>query len=119
MKSIGDRASRSAELAASARQVRRSWRLCLSVALVVALSGCAAHYTPEAFSDPYGFFSGVWHGFVFPYALLANIASWLLSLIGVNFLASIEIVGRPNTGIFFYYIGFALGLSTYGGARGA
>ena len=59
-------------------------------------------------------FSGIWHGIVFPYALLTNLVSWLLSLFGVEFLSNIELIGRPNTGVFFYYVGFALGLSANG-----
>lgn len=86
------------------------------VLLLLLLSGCAKHYTPEAYSDPYGFFSGIWHGLIFPYTLLANVISWLLSLFGIEFLSDVQIIGRPNTGFFFYYIGFLLGLSAYGGA---
>jgi len=92
------------------------WHQQLLVIALLALSGCANHYTPEAYLDPYGFFSGIWHGFIFPFTLIANIISWCLSLIGVEFLANIEIIGRPNTGFFFYYIGFFLGLSAYSGA---
>ncbi|WP_298824691.1 hypothetical protein [uncultured Piscinibacter sp.] len=87
--------------------------------LLLLLSGCAAHYTPDAVQDPYGFFSGIWHGIVFPYALVTNILSWLLSLAGISFLSSIEIIGRPNTGLFFYYIGFVIGLTSYGSASAA
>ena len=85
------------------------------VVLVLVLSGCAAHFTPDAVADPYGLFSGIWHGIVFPFALFANILSWLLSLLGISFLASIEIIGRPNTGL-WYYVGFVLGLCADGSA---
>ena len=85
-------------------------------ALAALLSGCARHYLAATHSDPYGFFSGIWHGIVFPYALMANVLSWLLSLIDVEFLSRVEIVGRPNTGFLFYYIGFILGLGAYGGS---
>jgi hypothetical protein len=83
------------------------------------LASCARHYTPEAVAEPYGFFSGIWHGFVFPYALFANLLSWLLSLFGFDVLSSVEIIGRPNTGFFFYYVGFFLGFSVYGGGTAA
>jgi hypothetical protein len=89
------------------------------VGLTLVLAGCAHHYTVATSSDPYGFFSGLWHGIVFPFALLTNVLSWLLALVGIAFLSSIEIVGRPNTGVFFYYVGFALGLSVYGGSGSA
>jgi hypothetical protein len=81
----------------------------------IGLSGCAAHYSPDSVSDPYGLFSGIWHGIVFPLALMTIIVSWLLSWVGVTLLDGIQIIGRPNTG-FGYYVGFALGLCFYGGA---
>ena len=79
------------------------------------IAGCAHHYTPEIYAKPYGFFSGIWHGVIFPWALLTNLVSWLLSLFDIQLLSSIQIIGRPNTGLFFYYVGFLLGLSAYGG----
>ena len=89
-------------------------KILIAATLLFLLTGCASHYTSDAQADPFGFFSGIWHGIVFPYALLTNLLSWLLSLVGINFLSSIEIVGRPNTGL-FYYLGFFLGLGAYGG----
>ena len=87
-----------------------------AVALLVLLAGCARHYTPEAVADPYGFFAGLWHGFVSPYAIMTNVLSWLLSLLGLDVLSSIQIVGRPNTG-FGYWTGFVMGIMSYGGAK--
>lgn len=81
----------------------------LVVGLLLAISGCARHYADVSYLDPYGFFSGIWHGILFPLTLCVNVMSWLISLIGINFLQDIEIIGRPNTG-FFYYVGFVLGL---------
>lgn len=83
--------------------------LSLMLALLLALTGCAHHYSPETFADPYGFFSGIWHGLIFTITVFVNLLSWLLSLIGISFLDGIQIIGRPNTG-FGYYIGFAAGL---------
>ena len=90
----------------------------LMVLLVVTIGGCAHHYTHEAYSDPYGFFSVIWHGMIFPVTLLVNILSWLLSLLGVSFLSDIQIIGQPNTG-FFYYTGFIFGLSAVSGSSTA
>jgi hypothetical protein len=90
----------------------RKVEACVALGGILILTGCAHHYTPEAVSEPYGLFSGIWHGLIFPYALL--FVSWLLSLFDIHFLSRVEIIGRPNTGLFFYYIGFVLGLSTYG-----
>jgi hypothetical protein len=98
---------------------RGSARKLILIVMVLVISGCAHHYTESTYDDPYGFFSGVWHGVIFPLTLMVNFVSWLLSLIGVNFLHDIEIIGRPNTG-FAYYIGFVLGVISTGGsgARG-
>ena len=86
------------------------------VLLFIALvTGCAAHYTGESVQDPYGFFSGVWHGLIFFFALLASVISWACSLVGISFLDSIELIGRPNTGL-WYYVGFAMGLMSAGGS---
>jgi len=76
--------------------------------LCMGAAGCAHQYTPETFSDPYGFFSGIWHGICFPF-----------SLIGCMIFDSVWIVGRPNTG-WPYYLGFFIGLCSLGGggARG-
>lgn len=88
---------------------------CLALTLALVLSGCATPYTAESAADPYGFISGVWHGIVFPLALLANLVSWVCGILGISFLHSIEIIGRPNTG-FWYYAGFVPGLFIYAGA---
>lgn len=93
---------------------KKPLRLALLGAALI-LTGCAAHYTAESVADPYGFLSGVWHGIVFPLALLANLISWVVGILGISFLHSIEIIGRPNTG-FWYYAGFVLGLFIYAGA---
>lgn len=78
------------------------------------LPSCATHYSSEIVDNPYGFFSGFWHGMICPLTIFINILSWLLSLIGFSFLDNIQIIGRPNTG-FWYYVGFIIGLSSSGG----
>jgi len=88
-------------------------RMVLSAVVIALVSGCAQHFTSEAVADPYGFLWGIWHGLVFPLAVFVNVLSWLLSLIGISFLDSIQIIGRPNTG-FWYYAGFAIGLTSSG-----
>jgi hypothetical protein len=64
------------------------------------LAGCAKHYAPQAAADPYGFFVGIWHGVIIPF-----------SAIGGLFVDDVQIIGRPNTGL-WYYVGFGLGLLT-------
>ncbi|NIC41844.1 hypothetical protein [Aquabacterium sp. A08] len=95
-------------------RIEKTWFL---LPLILALSGCATHYTDSAIEEPYGFFSGVWHGLIFLFSVLANIVSWFFGLLGVNFLDSIGIIGRPNTGL-WYYIGFALGVMGAAGGSG-
>ena len=85
------------------------------ILFVVTVSGCASHYGAGVASDPYGFFSGIWHGFIFPFACFTNLVSWVMGLFGFSVFDSIQIVGRPNTGL-WYYVGFAMGLFSYGGA---
>jgi hypothetical protein len=91
------------------RKIRRT----VGFLFVTLLAGCAAHYTPESVHSPYGFFSGLWHGFFFPWALLTNLVSWFLGLFGISLFESIQIIGRPNTGFFWYYVGFIFGLGSY------
>ena len=83
-------------------------RILLAGFLMSALAGCAAHYTPETISDPYGFLSGLWHGAIATLTITVNIISWLLSLVGIEFLRDIQIIGRPNSGL-FYHLGFIIG----------
>ena len=109
---------RALTLISSARRASRV-RFAIALLVSVGLAGCARHYTPQSIADPYGLFSGIWHGLVFPYALLANILSWLLSIFGIEFLSDVKIVGRPNAGVLFYYVGFVMGVSTYGGGAQA
>ena len=90
--------------------------LVLAIFLLMVLVGCASHYSPKNIADPYGFFSGIWHGAIAILTITVNIISWVLSLVDISFLQDIQIIGRPNTGL-FYYIGFAIGffwLSLFG-----
>lgn len=68
--------------------------------IVFSLTSCAAQgYAPYES----GFFAGIWHGIVFPFAL-----------IGKLFGADIGIYAENNTG-FFYWIGYISGLGGLGG----
>lgn len=86
-------------------------RLLLILFSVATLAGCATHYAPDNMGDPYGFFSGLWHGLIAILAIIINIFSWVLSLVGIDVLQDIQIIGRPNTGPLYYW-GFALGFLT-------
>lgn len=82
------------------------------IVLTLAIAGCATHYTPAIVDSPYGIVSGVWHGMVSPFALVANLISWLAGLVGLSVWESIQIIGRPNTGT-LYYVGFVVGVVAY------
>ena len=79
----------------------------VSFLLLILLAGCAHHNIP-GLESPYGFVSGLWHGAISSLTIMVNVISWVLSLIGIDFLKDIQIIGRPNSG-FFYYLGFILG----------
>jgi hypothetical protein len=86
----------------------------LIIAFAAIITGCASQYAPARINEPYGFFSGILHGWILPFALLGKLVSWLCSLFGVSFLDSVTVIGRPNTG-FFYYFGFVLGVGSVSG----
>lgn len=88
----------------------------LLIIIATALSGCATHYTDASVSDPYGFFSGIIHGAIFPFVLVAKICAWILGFVGIHILDEVQFVGRPNSGFFFYYVGYVIGLSSWNGA---
>ncbi len=77
--------------------------LCL-LFIIISLTSCApaGYVTHES-----GFFSGLVHGFVLPFAL-----------IGKLFGADVGIYAENNTG-FFYWLGFIIGIGGLGGGGGA
>lgn len=67
---------------------------------ILSISSCA----PEGKTyNEYGFFSGIWHGICF-----------LFAIVGKIFGADIGIYAQNNSG-FFYWIGFLIGLGGLGG----
>lgn len=72
--------------------------------VILSLTSCAPEQPTE---KEYGFFSGLWHGFIF-----------IFSLIGKMFGAKVGLYALHNTG-FFYYLGFLLGLGALGGGGAA
>ena len=65
--------------------MRLGYRACIALLLAAFVTGCAKHYANDAVQEPYGFFSGVWHGLFFVLALMANLISWTFSLVGISF----------------------------------
>lgn len=78
-------------------------------AIVFLLTGCAdvnPHAEACVTSDPYGFWSGLWHGLILPF-------SWIGSL----FNSDIAIYACNNNGG-WYDFGFVIGLGVFGGSSG-
>lgn len=67
------------------------------IACTLMLSGCAHQIYVDSYGSP-GFFSGILHGLIAPYAFVGSIFS------------DIEIYNFPNSG-FWYDFGYLLGLS--------
>ena len=85
--------------------MNRKLRTAAVVALVLLLAACARQ-VPEGVADTAtapGFWWGVWHGFVFPFA-------WIGSL----FDPDIAVYAVPNNGG-WYDFGFFLGVTVLGG----
>jgi hypothetical protein len=75
----------------------------LVVGISLALAACATQPIPDAF-DPPGFFSGLLHGAIAPFALVGSLFS------------EFRIYAFPNSG-WLYDLGFLLGLAIiWGGA---
>lgn len=75
--------------------------------IIIALT-CLYSCAPKGYeSNESGFFSGIWHGFIF-----------VFSLIGKLFGADIGIYSENNTG-FTYWLGFIIGIGGLGGGGSA
>ena len=83
------------------KMIRKKLNIALLLFFVLtSLISCA----PEDYtSQQYGFFSGIWHGLI-----------WIFALIGKLFGADVGLYAENNTG-FTYWLGFILGLSGLGG----
>lgn len=76
----------------------------LGLLLVLCLSGCADHvqFAAAATREPVGFWYGLWHGMIFPFA-------WFLSL----FTDDVAVYAIYNNGG-WYNFGFLLGIGALG-----
>ena len=93
----------------------KGWKGSAIFLCLILLTGCASHYEGANVVDPYGFFSGIWHGFILGFALLGVIASHLLSLVGIGFLEDVTLWGAPTTGT-GYWLGYFIGVFVLGGS---
>ena len=78
------------------------------------LVGCASHYDEAEvlldLREPFGFFSGVLHGFLFVFSLLGMLISWIAhTFFDALILADVRFIGKPNTGL-SYGIGYFIGV---------
>ena len=91
-------------------------RVVLITIAILWLSSCATYTPPGSDWEGYGFFSGWIHGLLLPFAIIAKVMSFFLSLIGIDYMNKFEIIGDPNSGT-SYYIGYLIGLfaSIFGG----
>ncbi len=73
---------------------------CIALFAILCLSSCAPEHGS---SSEYGFFGGIWHGFIFVFSLLGKI-------VGLD----IGIYADNNSG-FTYWLGFFIGIGGFGG----
>jgi len=78
----------------------------IGMTVLLAFSGCAdsVNHTVAATIEPVGFWHGLWHGMILPFA-------WLVSL----FDSDVAIYATYNNGG-WYDFGFILGVCTLGGS---
>jgi hypothetical protein len=84
----------------------RMMRSAVVVGVALTLAACAAQPAPESMGLP-GFWWGLFHGFVAPFAL-----------IGSFFNSEIRIYAAPNSG-WWYDLGFVIGILTLGSGAGS
>lgn len=83
-------------------------RVLLIIAVAVLLTGCAQSYPVQEYLDvePYGFFGGLWHGFIAPFSFVVSLFMDNVALYAVN----------NNGG--WYDFGFVLGAGILFGGSG-
>jgi hypothetical protein len=84
---------------------RKFFFLIIFITLFVFISGCATQSVMTV-DDPPGFFSGLLHGFIMLFSLIASLFT------------DCSIYAFPNTG-FWYNLGFVIGASAFFGGGGA
>ena len=87
------------------RKMKSAALMALAITALFALSGCADTVTPDQIESmkPVGFWHGLWHGMILPFA-------WLVSL----FSDGTAIYATYNNGG-WYDFGFVLGVGALGG----
>jgi hypothetical protein len=80
----------------------RTGALLAVVALVALASGCAHQPEIGEIVEAPGFFKGLWHGLIVPFAFVGSIFS------------DVRIYAFPNGGV-WYDLGFLVGIGAWGG----
>ncbi|HEY4714911.1 MAG TPA: hypothetical protein VIH31_00175 [Candidatus Paceibacterota bacterium] len=85
--------------------MKKLLNLLVLMAVLILLSGCATtqNVQPCTFGGTYGFFMGLWHGFVAPLAFLGHLFNSSIAIYAVN----------NNGG--WYDFGFLLGIGGFSG----
>ena len=85
--------------------MKKEWFLFLAILILLVLGGCAhsPNLEPCLTDKTYGFFSGLWHGFIIWFSF---IGSWFSHNI---------LIYAPNNNGFWYDLGFMIGLGAFGG----
>jgi len=81
-------------------KTQRASLLFMALFILVCLNSCAPKHSS---GDEYGFFGGVWHGFIIIFSIIGKICG-----------LSIGIYAENNTG-FTYWLGFIIGIGGLGG----
>ncbi|MFC1655281.1 hypothetical protein ACFL3C_00240 [Patescibacteria group bacterium] len=84
--------------------LRKYVTVTLLLLIILTLSGCASQPTISDYGP--GFFVGLWHGIISPFALIGSI------------FMDIRIYEFPNSG-FWYDLGFIIGIGCWGGGAAA
>ncbi len=82
-------------------------RVLLALAVMFFVASCASQPAPLGIEGNPGFFLGLWHGFIAPFAIVGHI-----------FDSDVRMYAFPNSGG-WYDFGFLLGICIWGGGGSA
>ncbi len=81
-------------------------RVVLTVLVLASLAACAHQPPPLGVIHVPGFWIGIWHGLIAPFAFVGSI------------FANVRMYAFPNSGV-WYDLGFLIGLGVWGGGAAA
>ncbi len=92
----------------------KQYSIWVALLVLISVSGCATHYKDATSFNPYGFFSGLWHGLILVFSVVGVLVSWVFSILDIDVLSNVTIIGKPNSGL-LYYLGLIIGFFIGGG----